>query len=212
MTQPKPQQPKVKEFKIYALIDPRTELPFYVGATSQSIAQRKSEHVYGSRNFRNKNIKKEELIREILDNDLKVQVELLEGKIKTQQECDLAESMWIMEYQTEYNLTNVDSGSALTYTERCDIHSNYFLTSDVKKMTPVIKNEIIVKFAGEMIGKVETKMDNALQAINKLENQIIDSKNFNGFKVKLVRMFLTGDNGKPEEHFLTGLNFEFIRG
>jgi hypothetical protein len=209
-------QPKKKEYKIYALTyknEQKEDIPFYVGVTSQKLSQRKAEHVYGARVFRGKNKAKEEKIRELDSKGQKVNIELLEGNITTLEESDLAESLWIMEYKEAYpdSMTNVSTGSDYyrKYSERLDIHSNYFLQSDIIDFTP--KSEIVVKFAGSVIGKVETSVTDALLAINQLEEKIVKAKQFNGYKVNLVSMFLTNEHGKPERHVITGLNFEFIR-
>jgi hypothetical protein len=68
-----------------------------------------------------------------------------------------------------------------------------------------------VKYAGEILGKVETNLTDALQAINDLEKQIVKSKQFQGFKITVQNMGLTNKYGKLEYHKVTGLNFEFCR-
>lgn len=201
-----------KNYTVYKLIDSRNNTPFYVGVTSQSLAQRKSEHIYGARKNRGKNKVKESLILEILESKNGVIIEAIETGIKTIEDADLAESLYIMEYKEKYPaLTNVSAGSDFyrRYSERCDIHSQNFLQGEVENFTP--KNFIKVFYAGELLGKVETTIQHALTAINLLESEIIKNKSFNGFRVSIVRMFLTNKNGELEPHMVTGLNFEYCR-
>lgn len=63
---------------VYVLLDPDNECIFYIGVTTNKISRRLSSHINDSKNFTNKNKRKEEKIREILSLGKKPIIEILD--------------------------------------------------------------------------------------------------------------------------------------
>lgn len=91
--------------RIYAMVDPRTEKPFYVGATDD-IVNRYRYHVCTAKNETSKNKKLGKIIRSILSEGLLPSIDLLEytGEANSFQK----ERYWIdfFTHVTGYTLVN----------------------------------------------------------------------------------------------------------
>lgn len=83
-------------YRIYALVDPLTGDPHYVGQTAATLADRRRDHVR-----KPGNTKKGAWIRELLAEHREPQIVLIEEFTGYRQEAYERESFWIRQLQSE---------------------------------------------------------------------------------------------------------------
>ena len=105
---------EIKNYKIYALVEPLTNKEFYIGHTQQkNINVRLSGHIADVKKHCNKNIHKERKINKILNEDLKHIIRVLEDNITTLELTKQRERYWISYYREllgKNKLCNISDG------------------------------------------------------------------------------------------------------
>ena len=95
-------------YKIYALVDPRTEDYRYVGQTLRTLAERRSSHITSAR----RGLVKQRVsawIRDLLNEGLRPEIELLQNT--TQENVGNDERKWIERLRSKGLLLNTAVGS-----------------------------------------------------------------------------------------------------
>jgi hypothetical protein len=93
-----------KLYKVYSLIDPRKDIPFYVGITCQAITDRFVSHC-GEHTRANR--PKDRYIRAMASEGVKPLVRILEY-VDNEKAARISESEWIKDIERDgYKLTNV---------------------------------------------------------------------------------------------------------
>jgi hypothetical protein len=83
-------------YRVYALLDPTTGVPHYVGQTANTLANRRQDHV------RKPGVtKKGEWVRGLLDAYLEPQIVLLEELTGHRQDAYERETYWIRRFRSE---------------------------------------------------------------------------------------------------------------
>lgn len=138
----------MKNYKIYKLIDPRTDEVRYIGFTISELNRRLDNHLSESRRFIKKNSHKENWIRELLNLNLKPKIELLEEC--SENNWEEREKYWISQFN---NLTNKSKGGEAV---------NLGIKHSRERILKVSKQIYQYTINGEFIKSWETTKDAAL--------------------------------------------------
>ena len=141
----------MKTYTVYALISPKTNLPFYVGVTS-NLQQRIWEH-YGCKQ---NNADKNQFIQSLKDEGHKPLFSILESEICDKKNAELVESKYITEYRgLGYSLFNKNGGGNKPPSQRGSLYSKekkreWVINSPLKKTVIQLnkKGEFINEFIG----------------------------------------------------------------
>jgi len=99
-----------KDYKIYALIDPRNNDIKYIGLTKRSLETRLLEHISSSKNTKKESSTyKKRWVQSLLKLKLKPSIILIEDRL-TVDEAKKREVYYISFYKLEYKLTNLTEG------------------------------------------------------------------------------------------------------
>ncbi|WP_083393309.1 GIY-YIG nuclease family protein [Curtobacterium sp. MMLR14_010] len=85
-----------KTYRVYALVDPTNGVPYYVGQTANTLANRRQDHVRKSGNTR-----KGTWVRGLLSNHLEPQIVLLEELTGHRRDAYEREAYWIRKLRDE---------------------------------------------------------------------------------------------------------------
>lgn len=94
-------------YKVYALIDPKTGSPAYVGQTIRTLAERRSSHLTAARRGSKQAVAM--WVRALLNEGLKPVIKILEST--TQKHIGNSERRWIAQLSKKHTLQNVSQGS-----------------------------------------------------------------------------------------------------
>lgn len=135
----------MQKVKIYCLVDPRTERPFYVGATSRELKYRLNEHIKEEldRGIRGK---KAELIKQILTAGYLPQIKLI--KEVKYDDVDKCEAFYIKKFiRNGFELFQIHDRCTYkrTINEKSLAKRNrdYYLNLDKRYKEDVIKRSVL---------------------------------------------------------------------
>lgn len=101
-----------RKYYVYEVIDPRNELPFYVGYTSRDPSKRLYEHIQESRQERHINRKKNDIIKQIRNGKKEPIIRVLFESTSAERAL-IVEAQYINKYKRILDggiLTNISKG------------------------------------------------------------------------------------------------------
>lgn len=134
----------MNKVKIYALIDPRFEVPFYVGATQLELKIRVAQHIsYAKERVHKKSdsYKRDSLINEILSERKRVKIVLLE--MVAIKDASKVEKKYYLKYKKDgYQI--YQSAHSFTYTQNSATRNKTLLKKEgVGQVQLITKNNIL---------------------------------------------------------------------
>ena len=152
--------------KIYALLDPNTKQPRYVGKTKQKLNQRLNKHIYN----KNNNAPINKWIRSKIKEHKNIKISLIEEC--SEDSWKERESYWIKKYKNKYDLMNIAPGGE----SGCESYNH---TEEAKK-----------KISKANSGKKSKEwMDNAAKAMRKVTATPIIQYSRDGLFIKEWKSF-----------------------